>query len=541
MLKLIIADDEHRVCQLIENILPWEKYGIELSGTAYNGVDALQLIQDVRPDIVVTDIRMPGYDGITLIEKSKSIDPDISFIIISGYRDFEYAQRALKFGAEDYLLKPVSEDELKQIILRVTEKKTLKEELSQEENKLQRELSQSRKIIRKQLADEIVKNECIISASDVSNLQEQYPLSFHDSNFQIIIFQIDSLAPEYAIDSTQAIDTIMQKIELSISSNLENLVNEFLCTSNDFSLIYILNVVDGLGLSFKEIEHLHESAAQKMTEYGNWKISLCLGKPVPDIGLLHDSYVDAEFARRDRILRGCGKILEKRETPSVEDELGFFELDDVEKKIKEAVEGGDYDKIKNIFSNLVLKPNISHRVQNPDTILELCRFVSNSIIKQLTKLSSEDTFSEELVIRTEKVILTTGTLENLSSELGKIYSEAISDLLLSKRAKEYRPIRIAKEYIDNHFSENIDLNAVAKEAGFNPVYFSSLFKKEAGINFKEYLLQKRIETAKELLVSGNDTIMMISETVGYKDVRYFSRIFAKTVGIKPNMYRKIYG
>ncbi len=122
-LKLLIADDEHRVCQLIENILPWEDYGIEISGMVYNGIDAFQHIQDVQPDIVITDIRMPGYNGITLIEKSIEINPDISFIIISGYRDFNYAQSALKFGAEDYLIKPVSKTELEQIIITVIEKR----------------------------------------------------------------------------------------------------------------------------------------------------------------------------------------------------------------------------------------------------------------------------------------------------------------------------------------------------------------------------------------------------------------------------------
>ena len=129
-LKLIIADDEPRVCQLIENILPWRDYSIEISGKAYNGIDAFHLIQDKLPDIVITDIRMPGYNGITLIEKCSKINPDISFIIISGYRDFEYAQSALKFGAEDYLLKPVSKEELEQIIRKVIEKKTQKNQKS---------------------------------------------------------------------------------------------------------------------------------------------------------------------------------------------------------------------------------------------------------------------------------------------------------------------------------------------------------------------------------------------------------------------------
>jgi two-component system, response regulator YesN len=484
---------------------------------------------------------MPGYNGITLIEKSKNIDPDISFIIVSGYQDFEYAQSALKFGAEDYLLKPVSKEELEQIILKVIEKKTLKKERHKIDANMQKELFQSREILRNQLSKEIVENGCRIKASEVSYLQEHFSVSFQSSDFQIIIFQIDHSESEQYIEYTKAIDTILQKTELSVSSFLKNHVYEILCSHRDFSLIYILNVKNGSGLSFRDLEHLHELATQKISEYGKWRITLCSGKVVNNIELLPESYQDAEFARRDRILRGCGKILEKRVTPPVNEEQHLFDFDELDNRIKRSIESGECSEIQNIFMTSVIPPGISRKIQNPDSVLELFRFSANSFIKQIRKLSADDVESETLLAETEKVLSCAGSIERLSSQLAELYGDTLDNILSSKRVKDYRPIRIAKEYIDKHYSENIDLNIVAKEAGFNPVYFSSLFKKETGINFKEYLLQKRVDSAKELLVSGNDTIMTISENVGYKDVRYFSKIFSKTVGIKPNMYRKIYG
>jgi len=501
-------------------------------------MDAFQLIKDIRPDVVVTDIRMPGYDGITLIEKSREIDPEISFIILSGYRDFEYAQRALKLGAEDYLLKPVSRDELEQIILRVIKKKNRQEKKHQIEDSLQKEIQLSREILRRQLADRIVAQGCRIKTSELSRFQKDFFISFQAEAFQVMIFQIDHSKSAQAIDSMKAMDTILQKTESSMEGYIRDHVSEQLCDHRDFSLVYILNL--GKGLSQRDFEYLHETAAQKASEYGQWRMTLCPGRVVSRVEDLYKSYEDADWARRDRILKGCGKILERKEAPAVEEELELFELNDFDNRIKELVESGEISELRDFIINKVVPSFSLRRVSNPDTVFRLFRSAADSFVKQVRVIGAEDAEIKDLAAQTDRVFARSGTVERLSSQLAELCCDSLKSIQKSKRMKAYRPIRIAKEYIDNHYTENIDLNTIAREAGFNPVYFSSLFKKETGINFKEYLLQKRIDTAKELLVSGNDTIGNICLKVGYKDVRYFSKIFSKTVGIKPNMYRKIY-
>ena len=115
------------------------------------------------------------------------------------------------------------------------------------------------------------------------------------------------------------------------------------------------------------------------------------------------------------------------------------------------------------------------------------------------------------------------------------------EVYTNKKAQDYKPIRIVKEYIESHYQDTINLRSVAKEAGLNPVYLGALFKKETGINFKDYLISIRIDKAKELLLNTDETIKAIADHVGYKDVRYFSKLFMKTVGLTPNEYRKVYG
>ena len=119
MVKLVVADDEERVCRLIVALGNWEELGIKVVGTAANGIQALELIRKEKTDILITDIRMPGLNGLELIEKVREISPDIKIMIISGYANFEYAQNALKQGVSDYLLKPINKDALNESLTKM--------------------------------------------------------------------------------------------------------------------------------------------------------------------------------------------------------------------------------------------------------------------------------------------------------------------------------------------------------------------------------------------------------------------------------------
>ena len=118
-MKVIIADDEVKVCQLIEHLVDWESLGMEVVSVAHNGIEAVEAVGKYHPDIVITDIRMPGCNGLDLIKETKELLPQVEFIIISGYRHFEYAQTAIRFGVRDYLLKPIKKDELNATLKRM--------------------------------------------------------------------------------------------------------------------------------------------------------------------------------------------------------------------------------------------------------------------------------------------------------------------------------------------------------------------------------------------------------------------------------------
>lgn len=165
MIGVLIADDEIRICKLIMKLIHWDEIGMTIVGTAHDGVETLKLIEKEKPDIVITDIRMPGYDGLDMIEKAKSINKALEFIIISGYSDFEYAKKAIGYGVKDYLLKPINQEELLNSLLRAKEDIERTKDYMHLENEYKSSLKNHGDTIRKPLLDNLI----ITDGSDLQN------------------------------------------------------------------------------------------------------------------------------------------------------------------------------------------------------------------------------------------------------------------------------------------------------------------------------------------------------------------------------------
>ena len=156
MIKVVIADDEARICQLIKVLVDWDALGMEIAGIASNGIEALMMVRKERPDILITDIRMPGASGIDLIKQARSICPSICMIIISGYAHFEYAKTALAYGVKDYLLKPINQKELMASLQKVAAEIRLEQEQKEADASLAEERTNDRKRLRNVLIQDLL-------------------------------------------------------------------------------------------------------------------------------------------------------------------------------------------------------------------------------------------------------------------------------------------------------------------------------------------------------------------------------------------------
>lgn len=186
MLKAIIADDEQKICQLIQKLIKWDEIGIEIVGTANNGLDAFELIFKHQPDIVITDIRMPGLNGLELIKKVKEHHLSPSFIIISGYRHFEYAHNALKYGVEDYLLKPIKKDELVATLVKISEHILLTSGRLENELRMKSILANNRDRLRQHFISSIVLESEKNTDLKMENINEEYQFKFIKGCFETL-------------------------------------------------------------------------------------------------------------------------------------------------------------------------------------------------------------------------------------------------------------------------------------------------------------------------------------------------------------------
>lgn len=224
MLKVIIADDEQKVNLLLQKIVDWEKLGYQIAGTANDGERALQLIEEEKPDVLMTDIRMPGVDGMELIRRAKEIRPDLVFIVVSGYRQFEYAQTALKYGVTDYLLKPVNAEELTQLLIRIREEEEKKRRLDNWTASVDRQLRENEWKKREQLVDNLKEYaQENRELNDPERLNQEYGCDFHEGTYQVIVIKPDIPSAQEHADAYR----IMMKRSLSmVQKALEQFADE---------------------------------------------------------------------------------------------------------------------------------------------------------------------------------------------------------------------------------------------------------------------------------------------------------------------------
>lgn len=534
MIRVIIADDENRICMLIKRLIDWEKIGMTVVGMANNGLEAIELIKKENPDIVITDIRMPGYDGLEMIEKAKVIKRDLEFIIISGYSQFEYAKRAIGYGVKDYLLKPINQEELLNALLRVKGDIVKERGYINLENEYKLSHINDRPIIRKSFLDNLI-------TSDGNNfinytleeINEKYYFNFKPYCFRVMILRLDQMGENEVSDirniMVSALDTITLGLQ-DITCDIEGIIKK--------KQAYIL-------INYKENENkiIEDKLIKILNDYNKvsktnmFKLSIGYGKEVVKIADIKSSYESSKLSIDNRIIKGIGSLIlydEINDNKKVQSEK-FVEFS---KKFVKTVERLDIKGIKKSLNDLKEEIRMSP-ISGRDfkiLILDIVNIFELTFKSNITKIELGTMEYKKL----ENSVLDCYSMDKLFAELLEYINSFFLALDNDSSNKNLAQINQAKEYIEANYMNNITLEDVGNHIGFNPSYFSSIFKKETGSSFVEYLSKIRIEKAKALLKESDLRVQDICLMVGYSDVKYFSKLFVKYTGLKPKDYRKIF-
>lgn len=536
MIKVLIADDELRICELIFRLIDWESLGMSVIAVAHDGRETIKIIKNEMPDIVITDIRMPGYNGVDVIRIGKEYNSDIQFIIISGYSQFDYAQNAIHYGVSDYLLKPVKAEELTKALLRIKNRIDKNNQMYSQVKKAWTLEQQNRRLYREQLIMEIAHGKGFdVLTKDMNTLNEQYKYEFIPGFFTIVIVKADGLNFEEKTESSFLYEKIQQSLSFAFAPVMQEMQGTML---DNGTYIFLFNYEN----EYAEIEsQIHRLLNQMLLQKDVFKklhLTIGLGKRVNCLVEVGKSYETAYLAIKDRILVGTDRIIEGKEKIVVQDYKDYF-LHTV-RELENVVENLDDKRISDIIQEWGTALSKDKEI-NGYQIEQSAKALVNSYLLSMQKnnytLDEDDNLLKDFMKSIENCI----SLGEIQELLSGTLEQSLSEYRHKRALSGSKPIRDAKEYIRNNLAGNLTIQEVSEYVGYSSAHFSVRFKQECGITFSDYVMESRIEKSKELLKNTRETIESIAAAVGYSDVKRFTKNFKKYTEVKPSQYRKIYG
>ncbi len=532
MYRVIIADDEPKVSQLIKNLIEWDSLGLELTATAQDGMAALEMIKQHQPDIVITDIRMPGYDGIELIKHAKEINPNIDFIIISGYQHFDYAHNAIKYGVKDYLLKPLNKNEINTALTKMVEKYS--ERSRQEMQRLE-----GAKRLRIEFVSHVYNGSDLpaLNESDLCSINQDYDLNFIEGYYQALIIKPDF---DYQPNSREIMRMLLAKVTKIIEYNLKGVCNDFLLLSLEDRIFIIANYKAADKKAFrKALNSIIDESHLFRDIIKNLIITIGIGNGSTSLRGIVISTVEAKAALSDRIILGAGRINQYNHELHKDKKVDCVVTIEKRRKLMDLVEILDTSEIRKWINEI--EAEVQKLTDIPGQfILDTVEEIIEILLFVLKNHANLNTVAKGLVDEFKEVLQMQNSVR-IAFETAGHYVERILKQVADEHKKESnRPIKEAQKYINEHFTSPVSLEEVSTIVGFNATYFSTLFKKETGMNFLEYVTTVRMKAAKQLLADSKKSILDISHEVGYSDFKHFTKQFKKITGLTPSEYRKLY-
>lgn len=530
--RILLVDDEEEIRQGMIRKFDWEANGFEIVGDAENGQDAFEKTEKLRPDVIITDIKMPFMDGLTLCKKVSESMPEIKLVIFSGFDDFEYAKKAIKSNVVEYILKPVNSDELIGVLHKL--KDMLDKEINDRYNIeiLRKHYIKSLPVLRQQFLVELIERG--ITKERIEEQSNQYNLELNGNFWAVSVVQIDKLIKNRDVSIDYSFKAQEELIPLSVKRVIDNNVGRS-CRFKSF--IYRDNVVVIAMLDIKSqinkfVDIMDKICRMRFLEF---KITSGIGSICDDLTKLFYSYRGAKNAVDYRVLIGSGKAIY---IDDVEPDSSLM-LQYDEKYEQDLISSIKLESSENIQKSAY---KLVERLKDSRLSFNQYQLVLMGTVTELVKLVRSYSLDIDIVFGEDfdcyKSIFQFTTLDEVAAWLTEIAIK-INDFIKKERYNSVKTIvEKAKNYIAQNYSQpTISVEVLCDYLHISSAYFSTIFKRETGINFVTYLTNVRMEEALNLLKTTEYKTYTISEKVGYLDPNYFSYVFKKRFGISPSKYR----
>lgn len=533
MFKVLIVDDEIYVVALIQKLIDWEKFNMEVAAVANDGITALELVKDISPDLVIVDVRMPGYDGISFMDKVREFNNDVKFIVISGHKQFDYAKGAMRNNVEDYLLKPINKDELESVISKVYDQLIEVNERKSKVRKIEKELDDKNAYIRGMLVKSIIDGRKEKLSSCLEEINNVYSARFQNGSFQMISYILNITRDS----QNEARTYIFEENKVKLHNTLIKNCKDVLLYEYKNICYFLLNFdEENVDIIEKDLSCLMNQFKKQTNKFGNLSEHICCGGVYDQLDDLIVNIDEIWKCMYARTTIHSGKIIFASEV--VENtNMGNVVWKAYEEKFLKSLISSDEKHI--LFSIKEMYSKAFYGLEE-DMLLyyKLYIHIVDCIYKHFNNIGINMMEEEEF----KKDLMDQYLLAGSSSDYINILHERIKSLIqdnhLSNWNESAPTVRLIKRYIEEHYQEDISLGTAAAIVNISPVYLSRLFKKNEGINFLDYLNQYRILVAKDLLKNPKCNVIEVAEKSGFNNTKYFSKIFKKNVGITPSEYKK---
>ena len=526
MYRVLLVDDEVHICQLIQHLVDWEELNAELCGVAHDGVEAFEMVQSLKPDVVISDIRMSGMDGIGLLEKIRNTGLQCAFILVSGYRQFEYAQKAIQLGVTDYLVKPIKKKELNAAIRKgLSELRDREPVRAVPATVTTEERHQPARRNLEDLIGAVESDAAKLDQMTLAELAEQYGLTLHGQ--QWIIYGKCTCDEPYP---PEVLDILFNHLKVRFQES--DWFESSFCAR--WGSGYLL--VGASRQKTPSLAAIQRQCQMAISAFAHWRV--VLGNCAPGE---HETFRQA--AARARAAAN-NHYFQPAETSfagmEAKPAVRFEDVVDNRSALADAMRVLDAKSVRDLVKVGYgqLEP---HR--SADAVFSYTIWLIDAMNHALSAFTASRSGLEGLqyLHRNELMeqLYYCSSLRELSAQVCDILEGKIRKTRESIEQLENKPIRVIREMVAERYMDHISLNDAAEMVDLNPVYLSVLFKRETGINFKDYVTNVRMDKAKELLRRG-ESINQVAEMVGYQDSKYFSRLFARVVGVNPTQYKKLY-
>jgi two-component system response regulator YesN len=529
MIRTLIVDDEYLVRQLVKNSVNWNDLGFEIVGETEDGEQALEMVEEIKPQLMIVDINIPFINGIELSKIIRERYSEIKIIILTGYDVFEYAKEGIKAGVLNYILKPIDSEEFAQALLDV--KKKIEEENAQK-NYIENIVEKSSIIEKEKFLNTIIcKSE---NEKYIKEKMDYFDISLSPDNIVVAVIVIDNSREEFPQEKE------LQLWKFGVLNITSEVVSE-LCPSIAFygpndQIVVILN-------QYNNYEHAKISACNLACEkirnfinkYFSFTVTIGIGRSYNGYDKIYLSYQEAICAMEKKFIYGNNHVISFETMDKQQNDFNFLIFYDKDKLLIE-LRTGNYEEIKKGIKQIFNK--LLQDMVSKDHVM----LVAMDLVSVIIEFTAENNFTVKDIIDQKidlfEVLRRKETIRELESTIVDLYEKSINYVFQNRRSATSKVVEKAKNYIEENYNRNdLTLDEIASNIFINSSYLSKVFKKELGYSVIEYLTMFRLKKAKEIIDSNaNIQLHDIAERIGYSDPYYFSKCFKKSFGLPPSKY-----